>query len=70
MVSIRDISFSYSKNAGAILSQVGFDIEQSQCIAILGNNGEGKSTLLKCIDRICPVKNGVVMVDGENVHTM
>lgn len=70
MVSIRDISFSYSKNAGAILSQVGFDIEQSQCIAILGNNGAGKSTLLKCIDRICPVKNGVVMVDGENVHTM
>ena len=70
MVEIRDISFSYNKNAGNILEKVGFDIEQGQCIAILGNNGAGKSTLLKCIDRICPVKDGVVMVDGKNVHRM
>lgn len=70
MVEINDITFAYNKNAKYILEDVGFDINNSQCIAILGNNGAGKSTLLKCIDRICPAEEGVVMVDSENVYKM
>lgn len=70
MVEIKDITFAYNKNSRYILEDVGFDIENSQCIAILGNNGAGKSTLLKCIDRICPAEEGVVMVDSDNVYSM
>ena len=52
MVEVRDICFSYGKNAPDTLLGVSFDVPDGICTAILGNNGAGKSTLLKCIDRI------------------
>lgn len=70
MVNVKDISFAYSRGSENVLSGIGFDIEDSSCIAILGNNGAGKSTLLKCMDRICPTRGSTVLVDGSNVFKM
>jgi iron complex transport system ATP-binding protein len=70
MIEINDLSFAYSRNSRKILENISFDIQENRCIAILGNNGAGKSTLIKCIDRICLPHQGVVLVDGENVHSM
>lgn len=70
MVEVKNISFAYNKVSRKILDDISFAIENNQCIAILGNNGVGKSTLIKCIDRICPVKKGAVIVDGKNVFNM
>jgi len=69
MVEIKNIDFSY-RASRKVLEDVSFCVQNSQCIAILGNNGAGKSTLLKCIDRIFPTQNGTVAVDGENVFEM
>ena len=70
MVEVRDICFSYGKNAPDTLRGVSFDVPGGTCTAILGNNGAGKSTLLKCIDRILRPKSGEVIVDGKNVFAM
>lgn len=70
MVNVKDISFAYSRGSENVLSGIGFDIEDSNCIAILGNNGAGKSTLLKCMDRICPTRGSTVLVDGSDVLKM
>lgn len=70
MVEVRNITYAYNRSSGNVLEQVGFDIENGQCIAVLGNNGVGKSTLLKCIDRINPTRGGTVVVDGKNVFEM
>ncbi len=70
MVKIEEITFAYGKGARNVLEDISFDIEESKCIAILGNNGAGKSTLLKCMDRICPAEKGVVIVDGHDVFQM
>lgn len=70
MVEVRDICFSYGKNAPDTLRGVSFDVPDGICTAILGNNGAGKSTLLKCIDRILRPKSGEVVVDGKNVFSM
>lgn len=70
MVEVRDICFSYGKNAPDTLLGVSFDVPDGICTAILGNNGAGKSTLLKCIDRILRPKSGEVIVDGKNVFAM
>ena len=70
MVEISNITFAYGKGSRNILDDVSFDIKQNECIAILGNNGTGKSTLLKCIDRICPAKEGFVLVDSQNVFNL
>ncbi len=70
MIEIRDISFSYSNEGRKILQNVGFEMKEGECLAILGNNGVGKSTLLKCINRIHKVHTGSVMVNGLDMHAI
>ena len=70
MIELKDISFSYDRNAGAVLRGVSFSIGDGQCAAVLGNNGAGKSTLLKCIDRILRPQAGQVLIDGQDVFSL
>lgn len=70
MIEVKDICFSYNSSGRAILDNVGFDLEAGECLAILGNNGVGKSTLLKCIDRINKTRSGSVIVNGKNMFDL
>ena len=70
MVKVENITYAYRRSTGNILDAVGFEVADGQCIAVLGNNGVGKSTLLKCIDRINPTRGGTVVVDGKDVFEM
>lgn len=70
MISVKNIEFRYSRDGDKILNDISFDIEPGQCMAILGNNGVGKSTLLKCMDRIFHSQSGAVIVDGKNVLSL
>lgn len=53
-----------------VLEDVSFTIEPGQCLAVLGNNGVGKSTLLKCINRICSIQAGSIYIDGKDAYKM
>ena len=70
MIEIKDICFSYDNAGTVVLDKVGFDLEAGECLAILGNNGVGKSTLLKCIDRIHRIHSGSVIVNGKDMHAL
>lgn len=66
MIQIRNLSFHY-KGCPEVLTNVSFDIEPGQFLAILGNNGVGKSTLLKCFNHILKPDTGEIWLDGENL---
>lgn len=66
MIKIDSLKFSYKNNA-KILDDIKFDVEHGECIAVLGNNGAGKSTMLKCLNRIISPQHGSVYVEGEDV---
>ncbi len=68
MIQIQHISFSYGKKT--VLSDVSFQAEAGQCVAILGNNGAGKSTLITCLNRIRQPGTGQVLIDGRPVRRM
>ena len=68
-LQVEKLSFSYNK-AVQILDQVCFQAEPGHCVAILGNNGAGKSTMIKCIDRILKPCGGLVYVSGREVGDM
>lgn len=68
ILSVKNIAFSYPSRE--VLNSVSFTIPEGKCIAILGTNGTGKSTLLKCIDRILKPKGGTVYVGGEDIRQM
>jgi iron complex transport system ATP-binding protein len=68
-LKIRDVEFSYKKGA-CVLKGLNMDVGVHEILSILGPNGVGKSTLLKCINGLLKARKGTVLVDGENVHKM
>ena len=69
MMQVKNVSYHY-KGCPEVIRNVSFDIEPGQFLAILGNNGVGKSTLLKCFNHILQPDAGQVLLDGENLLTM
>ena len=68
ILSIDGIKFRY--NGHPVLEDVTFDVQQGEVVVILGPNGVGKTTLLRCINGILKPSSGTVMVEDENVLKM
>ncbi|HMM06688.1 MAG TPA: ABC transporter ATP-binding protein [Clostridiales bacterium] len=68
ILSVDGLSFAYPSHP--VLHDVSFTIGQSDCVAVLGTNGTGKSTLLKCINRILKPKAGAVLINGKGSNTL
>ena len=68
MLSVRNLRFSYGSRE--VLKDISFDAEENQVISILGPNGTGKTTLLKCLCNIHRPDGGSVEVDGTDVLTL
>jgi urea transport system ATP-binding protein len=49
------------------LRGVSLSLEKGQCLALLGRNGVGKTTLLKCLMGVLPSASGNVMLDGRDI---
>lgn len=69
MVQISDITYGYQTGKD-ILHQISFSLAPGEILGILGNNGTGKSTLLKCLARIFPTKGSALLVEGENLFSL
>jgi len=65
---IENLSFQYPSRK--VLSDISLSLNKGECLSILGTNGVGKSTLLKCINRILRQQNGKVIVMGEDVKSL
>ena len=69
MMEIKHLSY-HDKGSPEVLKDVSFAIEPGKFLAILGNNGVGKSTLLKCFNHILKPDSGEVLLDGKNLLQM
>jgi len=67
-LNVDNITFSYGlKN---VLENVTFSVEENQVTSILGPNGVGKTTLLKCMCGILKPSEGNVFIGGNDITTM
>ncbi|WP_027167857.1 ATP-binding cassette domain-containing protein [Mesorhizobium sp. WSM3224] len=59
-----------SKNFGAIqaLTDVSFKVERGEVVGLMGDNGAGKSTIVKTVAGNFPPNDGEIVVDGEVCH--
>ncbi len=67
-IELRDVDFSYSGSAANALNGINLTIEPGETVALVGQTGAGKSTLVKLIARFYDVTSGVVLVDGTDVR--
>lgn len=69
MLEVEALRFHYPGRA-EILKRVSFQMESGKFLAVLGNNGAGKSTMLKCLNKILIPDSGKVVLEGEDVLQM
>jgi len=65
-VEFKNVSFSYGGTS--VLKDVSFKINAGETVAIMGETGSGKTTLVNMIPRLYDPKRGEVLVDGVNVR--
>ncbi len=66
LLTVKDLQVSY----GGIeaLKGISFSVEQGQIVTLIGANGAGKSTTLRAISGLVPVKAGSIAFDGKDIR--
>ena len=65
MLEIDNVSAGYGKQQ--VLHGVSLSVADGQMVAVLGPNGHGKTTLLRCISGVVRVVNGRIRLDGLDI---
>jgi len=65
VVSLQNVHKSFGHNQ--VLKGVSFEIARGQVVAIIGQSGSGKSTALRCIDRLESIDAGDIQVCGHQL---
>ncbi|MBN2324310.1 MAG: ABC transporter ATP-binding protein [Spirochaetes bacterium] len=66
ILKLQDVTFSYKSDT--VLDDVTFEVHDGELVAVLGPNGVGKTTLLRCINAILKPQRGSVLIDGEDLR--
>jgi len=68
MLAVSKLNHFYGSSH--TLHDIDLEITLGSCTALLGRNGVGKSTLLKCLMGVLPVRSGVVHFDGQDITSL
>ena len=67
MIQAEHVKFAY-RGMDPVLRDLNLSETSGHCLALLGNNGAGKSTFLKCLNRILEPREGLIVVDGMEIR--
>ena len=68
-IKIENLSYSYDQNLPNILNKINFDITKGEKIAIKGQTGSGKSTLVNIISGLINPSQGRILVDDTLIDS-
>lgn len=66
IIEFKEVNKFYSKIK--VLNELSFNIKNNELVALVGNNGCGKTTALKLICNMCSYENGEVLVYGKKIR--
>ncbi len=69
-VRFENVSFHYPDDPALVLRQINLDVAPGQTVALVGETGAGKTTLVKLISRFMDPTEGRVLVDGIDLRTV
>ena len=65
-IEFDNVSFEYKKGA-PVLKNISFNVKKGETLALVGNSGGGKSTIVNLIPRFYKIKQGEIKIDGINI---
>ena len=65
-VSFKNVSFEYVKGR-PVLKNINLEVKKGETIALVGNSGGGKSTIVSLIPRFYDIQSGEIQIDGVNI---
>lgn len=68
-IMVKDLSFGYSEN-NDVLSNISFELKPGERLAIMGETGCGKTTLVKLLSRLYEFKRGEILFNGVSVKEL
>ncbi len=68
MLEVKNVNQYYG--GSHILRDVSLSAPVGECSVVLGRNGVGKTTLLKCLMGILPIKSGQILLDGQDISKL
>jgi ATP-binding cassette, subfamily B, bacterial len=64
----QDVAFAYPGQTRLVLSNVNFELERGERLALVGENGQGKTTLVKLLTRLYDPTGGRILLDGVDLR--
>ncbi|MBQ7405453.1 MAG: ABC transporter ATP-binding protein, partial [Candidatus Methanomethylophilaceae archaeon] len=65
MLEVSEMAFSYSDEG--TLKNIDFEIMPGEFVALMGPNGSGKTTMMRCINKIHKPSSGKIEIDSEDI---
>lgn len=66
-IIFKNVYYRYPSSLDNILKDINFEINKGECYAIVGENGTGKSTLVRLISNLVKPTNGEIVVNDHNM---
>ncbi|MBQ7585117.1 MAG: ATP-binding cassette domain-containing protein [Desulfovibrionaceae bacterium] len=67
-IKCKGLTFRYNKEGAPALADINFEIPAGSVLGIVGRSGSGKSTLTRLIQRLQPMQEGDIWIDGHNIR--
>ena len=67
-IEFRNVSFRYPGNSRLVLDHINFQLHPAERLALIGENGEGKTTIVKLMTRLYDPAEGQVLLDGVDLR--